>query len=103
MQRRNLLIVILLGALLTFPFIAQAQDEGEQPADATAEALEESHTEGETAAAEVVEAEEAVVEEAEETPQGMGLFMLLLGLGGVLAVGTTMIGRENAKPDEDEA
>jgi uncharacterized membrane protein len=74
----------------------EAQVESSE-AEATAEATEAVTGEGEFAESgeetDAAEADEA--DEADEAPAGIGLLFLLLGAGAIVAVGGTMIAREN--------
>jgi hypothetical protein len=83
MQLRTLLIILaVFGMLLVMPLVAQAQD-GDDPSHESA-------------------VEATVVEEAattEDQPEGVGVLILLVGLGGVTIVGLRMISRDAFKGD----
>jgi hypothetical protein len=83
MQLRILfIIVVMVGMLLVLPVVSQAQD-GDDPSHESA-------------------VEATVVEEAaatEDQPEGVGVLILLVGLGGVTIVGGVMIGRDAFKGD----
>jgi len=72
-------LLLLLLMLLTFalPVVVMSQDEGEGAnEDTTAEVIQQEGT------------------SEEETPEGIGLLFLLIGLGGVFFVGVASIGKD---------
>lgn len=80
-----LLLFVLLAAL---PLVALAQDDANGPdAEATAVVAENDTAPVETTA-------------ANDGPQGVGILMMLLGLGGVAVVGGSMIARDRFKGDD---
>lgn len=120
-MRTMMFVTLLCGMMLMFTATVFAQEDGEgtpepdveasvesAPADAIqgiiiigagAEATPEAETDDEAESEETITeetAEEADEEESEEEAAlGADLLILLLGLGGVFAVGMVMIGRSN--------
>lgn len=82
-QLRTLFIIVAVCSMLfLLPGMAQAQDDNDPSHESAVEAT--------------------VVEEAattEDQPEGVGVLILLVGLGGVTIVGGVMIGRDAFKGD----
>lgn len=68
---KRLLLAIILGCLLVSAPLSLAADEA------------------------------PVAEESAATAPGVGVFVFLLGVGGIIAVGGMMLARDSFKPDEE--
>ena len=91
---KSILMLMLCAVFLLTPIIAQAQeDSGEAHSDTSAEVQSEADS-GDSHDGEIAD-DEAHGDNEAESPEGTGLLMLLLGVGGVFVVGIATIGREN--------
>lgn len=118
MRRSIALILILCGLLVVFPVLNIAQeDEGdEDTTEAVQEETDAEESEGEDAEEAQEDEDEAddedegeedadesdEAEDEEEITQGLGIGVLLLGLGAVMAVGIFWVGTSLANTDDGD-
>ncbi len=92
-QAITVLLLCLLLAALPLAVLAQDDNDDTPAAEATAVVAEDGDT--------VDTAAEDSDTASEDGPQGVGILMLLLGVGGVAVVGGSMIARDRFTGDDD--